>query len=292
MCKNATADREEIFIRIVCVRGPCLGVEIAQGKLVRLSDEHQRCVNTDPTQTRHHLRLQFGSHERLLVTYIFARNTGPSNRDAAALIRALKGLSGYRVARSDVTTLTRRALLMAEPLLRDRKFDAVVPMPSTSSIVARLCRLLSVRMPQHPPILPILRKRTNGEVSALLPNPEAIPVALRDDYLRMIGKIRLQSPQSPVAMKHIPVRLRQFIEHIALDTKSQEIDGKRLLLVDDIISTGASFSPRARSNQKRQRANLHRRLRTLRTGRARPTGKSPPAMLLQLPSHHLNSTLI
>lgn len=241
-----------------------VGVDIS-GTLVALTDEHERCINTSTWQAHHSLHLTYSGERQMPVSYLFSRHRSRPARDSAAFIYALKQRGDYQVSRADVISLARRAIALGTDAMRGRPIDGIVAMPTTSAIVLKACRFLSARLDHQPPILHILRKNTLDEVLSLLPAANAVTIGIQNDLERFRLALSRKCGRSPIAMKHVPVRLRRHVTAIACEAPPRG-DHIRLLVVDDVIATGSSFSPGGYSHRQPMAGMSPRRPRDIWSG--------------------------
>ena len=210
--------------------------------MVTICDAHQRLVNTSPNQLpgRLHLKLpQFQA--RLAITYLFARLPGAQREKSSALPAALKQTGRFKISKGDRLAVLRRAIRIGSHECSSLQCDAIVPMPSTSDLVPRICRVLRARLPNHPPILELLKKRSNAEVLALAPGIHRISEPQRELYQKECWRLARLTGTRPFEAKRVPVRLRRYFSPLELREQPILPNIRSLLIVDDVVSTGSSF---------------------------------------------------
>ncbi|WP_374650540.1 hypothetical protein [Dongia sp.] len=218
-----------------------MGVIVTAGNLVSLSDNHNQCVNTDIRQRVHRLHFNIAGSIKFEITYLFSRHPGGKSGDAAALLHAMKGSRDYCISRSDTLTIAQRAISLGIGAIQGKYTDALIPMPTTSEIVSRCCRYASARMSGRPPIAHALRKRSVEELLEVMPPVSAVSPGVRADYASFRRRLTSLDRSATIAMKHIPVRLRRFVPLITAEMGETIRKMTRVIIVDDVISTGSSF---------------------------------------------------
>ena len=231
-----------------CRQGPriteaCLGIEITSTGVVSICDAHERLVNTSPDQLPGCLHIKLPQFQaRLAVTYLFARRPGAQREKSSALPAALKQTGGFKISKGDRVALLRRAIRIGLHECSSLECDAIVPMPSSSDLVPRICRVLRARLPNHPPILELLKKRSNAEVLAVAPGIHKISEPQRELYRKECRRLARLTGTRPFEAKRVPVRLRRYFS--PLEPREHPIlpNIRSMLIVDDVFSTGSSFS--------------------------------------------------
>jgi hypothetical protein len=84
-------------------------------------------------------------------------------------------------------------------------------------------------------------------VLGCLPPVSQVPAALRGGYISEVERLKCMPRESIPSLKAIPVRLRRLFKVLDL-TAIHDLQGyKHALLVDDVLSSGVTFSKRCRS---------------------------------------------
>lgn len=230
---------------------PVLGIEVSSDGTVTICDGHERLVNTSPHQQLGRLGLKLHqTSARIPIVYLFPRMPAWQSDRSGVLPAALKQMGGYVISRTDTLKLARRAFRIGSRYLGDLTCDAIVPMPSASDLVARTCDVLQGKLSGRPPILSILRKRSNREVLNLSPAVEDVSEAQRDLYQRECRRLNRLDGDLLFEAKRIPVRLRRHFPGLALQKQTSLPQIGSLLIVDDVISTGSSFPQRDKAGTR------------------------------------------
>lgn len=211
--------------------------------MVILSDAHERLVNTSPDQLPGRLHLKLPPLKTgIPVTYLFARMPRSPPAKSSALPAALKRANGFDMSTTDKLELARRAIQIGSRDCCLLNCDAIVPMPSSSDLVMRISRVLQARLPNHPPILQLLRKRSNAEVLAVAPGIHEVSEPQRDVYQRECRRLARSHGTRPFEAKRVPVRLRRYFSPLELTERFMPPNTRSILIVDDVFSTGSTFS--------------------------------------------------
>lgn len=186
----------------------------------------------------------------LLIHILFKRlskgNTDNTKLgDNCPLIYALKGIEELTISYSQFKLFY---MNFCEILSKFREqntlFDFVIPIPSSSNISNLLARKVSEMITESTLHTSLLRKITVSECYDLI-RP------LRQDrrHKKMLMKIdsELKRQQKTVgvhgsfSMKKIKLQYREYIQPIALNVHSFENPSPRILLVDDLVSSGTTL---------------------------------------------------
>lgn len=225
-----------------------MGIEVSSAEMVSICDAHERLVNTSPNQLPGHLHLKLPQFQaQLAVTYLFARLPRAQREKSSALPAALKQTGGFKISKGDRLALLRRAIRIGSHECSSLQCDAIVPMPSTSDLVPRICRVLRARLPNHPPILDLLKKRSNAEVLAVAPGIHKISEPQHELYRKECWRLARLTGTRPFEAKRVPVQLRRYFSHLELREQPILPNIRSLLIVDDVFSTGSSFSESGRA---------------------------------------------
>lgn len=217
-----------------------MGIEVSATKFVTINDQHQHGVNTlvasNPTR---------GYLAGTRTLHVFKRNhMGNRYRDDGnPLIHALKGTRGYGIQaywRSQFDTRATQILTSCLPEIQ--KNDYLLPTPSSSpfcaNFTAQVSQLSSV------PILPatFLDKRTIGEVLAdIQANPPKVKPGLQEAFDDEVHVLQRADQNMPYKTKKAANRVRTLFRFFKTVNQVPDIDGKRILIVDDLLATGSSL---------------------------------------------------
>lgn len=217
-----------------------MGLNVSQSKHTTFDDSHQRRVDTsldkNPTMT-----IKNG----LLVRHVFRRNkTGDKDRDGNPLIYALKGIHGYQIAPAVKHQFLERAAEIVRSFSHELDSELIVPLPSGSAFcaefVAFLCQITGLRLHNAD----FIRKRTIEEMLAR--HGGSLPEGINENILKAVKSQlavwRRLNPGQLVSMKQINPKIRHCFEPVTLSRDVSELAGRRVVLVDDLMATGASMT--------------------------------------------------
>lgn len=216
-----------------------MGIEVSADKVVTLNDQHQNGVDTsvDGNPTK-------GRFRGITLLHVFSRNQRGARRDDGnPLIHALKGRKGFSIVahwRGQVMARSKAILEKAAEQLEG--FDYVVPMPSSSPFCAEFAALVAQVCGAEILEPSFLRKRRVGEVLA---EAKASPPNAGRDKRALASLLYAWERTNPEAIyqaKDVDVRLRLLFNAFALEGEAPELQGKRVLIVDDIFATGSSLA--------------------------------------------------
>lgn len=212
-----------------------MGIDIFSNKDILFNDLHDRRVSTSPERNPT-TKVISG----LMVHSVFRRNhVTDDNFDGNPFIYALKKKYGYKIDRKNLSLIrpcVRDILLKS---LADINVDLIVPIPSGHRIARYLAARASRMQQRGWPIADILVKRTIGDMlmeyeGNILPQKKTL-VKIYKNQLRAWKRL---PPGSLVLMKDVDNRIRKFFSPLRLTTNNVDLNGVRILLVDDLLSTG------------------------------------------------------
>ena len=218
---------------------PLLGINVYPNKSVIIDHTHQEMVDTsiegNPTE---------GLIDGLRMQYVLRRKTTKGHeRDGNPLVYALKEMHGYRMQPMYRRMLDARVDEILAAFVGELDVDALVDTPSSKP----LCAEFAGRVAQVSG-LPLvrstfLRKRTVGEV---LDGIDAqFPLLSKDrdarSFKHELGKLRRAQPESDFQMKEVPMPIRRFFKPFAMASEAPALEGQRIALIDDLVSSGTSI---------------------------------------------------
>jgi hypothetical protein len=217
-----------------------LGLNITDDKRVEFDDAHQKRVDTsldgNPSSTR------LGP---LTVYHLLRRNkTGDLDRDGNPLIYALKEMRGYRIAADHKALFIDRAAAILAEITDQFDADFILPVPSTKPFCAEFGQVVS--KVTGVPFLDsnFIRKRTVGEMLAQYGDqvPEQLNKRASQAYKGVIAGWRNAHPGQLVSMKDVDTKIRPLFDPLCLTDRVPQIDGARVVIVDDLMSSGSSLT--------------------------------------------------
>lgn len=217
-----------------------MGINV-DNKVVTLTDDHQQKVNTSLEQNP--TRSDDGT---LNINFVFQRiktrrREGDNNSDGNPLIYAMKEIRKYSIdpVHRDLCMVRARAIL------NEMDFDAdfVLPLPSSSPFCAEFSNLVSAVSGIQILETNFISKKTIGETLADNRQGPALPMT-RDErkaYMSQIRQWQRSPPEAFIEMKTVPPLVRKFFEPMKSAGRLDIEDGSRILLVDDLLSTGGTL---------------------------------------------------
>jgi phosphoribosylpyrophosphate synthetase len=216
-----------------------VGIDVC-GKTKRISyaSSHNRRVVTDDV---HNPVVQVVGD--LPVISIFRRvKTGDSARDGNPLIYALKRKYGYSLQYSCAVELREVAMrIIAKIVTAIGPCDAVIPMPSSSNVAGYVAKSLARGCPNGLASIPRFRKATVADALARMKPLQNVDPKLRRDYGAQLRNMRRLPSGTLVQMKIIDPHIRHLIPAVVPLAPLQDLSGRRIVLVDDLLSTGSTL---------------------------------------------------
>jgi hypothetical protein len=217
-----------------------MGINITRDNFVALDQTHEKRVNTslqaNPTSKK------MGG---VTVHHVFRRNrTGDLDRDGNPLIYALKAMGGYSIMpmyRTQILTRAREILTKCTDL---QGTDYVMPMPSSYGLSEEFAQMVCQVTGTPYLACGFLRKKTVAEMVTQYGGtvPAELVGQRAKDYKSQIHAWKQMKPGQMVSMKEISTKIRRYFDPFEIGTGAPDINGKNVLIADDIMSSGASLS--------------------------------------------------
>lgn len=165
--------------------------------------------------------------------------------DGNPLIYALKELNGYAIDEAGEELMWKTAGEIFRAWTCPWKPTHVVSIPSRHSVSFDLAsRIASFLEVDHVPVA-LVHKRTVAEVleeAEPLKDSGAVSESDLKAFKSQLGRLSTAPPGKTFQMKEINVRVRQYFHPWRLAEEAKDFIGHDLLLVDDLIGSGASLS--------------------------------------------------
>ncbi len=216
-----------------------MGIDIEADGTIRFNGAHERLLNTS-TDKNPSIKLIKG----LRIQSLFRRVQTPGDiRDGNPFIYALKDKNGYKIDRKELWKFRVNFSEILDKALQFIDVDCVIPMPSGHRIASYLACKIARRHDGLPTVISdALRKRTVGEM--LESYAGNTPVAGKHktrEYKSQIRKWTKMPSGTFVSMKEVDNSVRNFFHPLALTEGVEDLSGKRVLLVDDLLSSGSTL---------------------------------------------------
>jgi hypothetical protein len=217
-----------------------LGLNISDKRVVDFDDSHQKRVDTsfetNPGAT------MVGP----LKVYHLLRRTkaGDRDRDGNPLIYALKEMHGYRIGDADRQLFIDRAAEILVRMTDQLDADFVMPVPSSKAFCSEFAQVVSkVTGIDYLPS-GFIRKRKVSEMLAQYGAdlPGNLNKRASQDYKALVAGWRRADADGLVSMKDIEPKIRQYFDPLALTGDTPNIKGARIIIVDDLMSSGSSLT--------------------------------------------------
>lgn len=185
-----------------------------------------------------------GTVGEMRVKYVFRRKkTKGHDRDGNPLVYALKEMNGYRMQPMYHKMLYTRADDILNTFVHELDVDLLMDVPSSK----QLCFTFAERVAQASG-LPLvastfLRKRTVGEVIDGI--DAEFPQFQKDRQEKLfkaqLGELRRVDREFDFQMKEVSKQMRRFFQPFTLVGDVPDLYGKRIALIDDLVSSGTSI---------------------------------------------------
>ena len=165
--------------------------------------------------------------------------------DGNPLIYALKELKGFAIDETNKKLMWATAEEIFRAWTCPWKPTRIVAIPSRHSVSVDLASKIAAFLEvDHVPV-PLVHKKTVAEVldeAETLKDSGAVPERDLKAFKKQLGRLSATPPGRTFQMKEIEVRVRQYFHPWRVSEEAKDIIGHDLLLVDDLIGSGASLS--------------------------------------------------
>ena len=215
-----------------------MGLNIAPDNTVSFDDSHQ--LRVDTSRETNPRRETAGNID---VTHVFRRNrTGDPDRDGNPLIYALKEMKSYSISNIEKARFMDRAT----ELCRSIDYidaDMIVAVHSSKPFCLEFSRIASNALRLTVFHEPFIMKMTIGDAleRAKHSKPEILNRYTKRAYNRQLATWGKMGSDNLVSMKEIDTKIRRYFRPFALSRVPEHLIGKRVLLVDDLMSSGTSM---------------------------------------------------
>lgn len=173
------------------------------------------------------------------------RRLSTTEADGNPLIYALKDLKGYAIDEAGKELMWETAGEIFRAWTCPWKPTRVAAIPSRHSVSVDLAsRIAAFLEVEHVPV-PLVHKRTVAEVleeAEPLKDSGAVPGGDLKAFKSQLGRLSTAPPGKTFQMKEVDVRVRQYFHPWRVSEEAKDFIGHDLLLVDDLIGSGASLS--------------------------------------------------
>ncbi len=213
-----------------------MGIDVDIARNVTVNPNHEFRVSTEAAAARTALV------KGVNVAIVFERNQNRVDEfDGNPLIYSLKRLNGFRIDQRNEAEVWDRVGRLIPTCHPTGRFNYIAVIPSSKGVAKELAMRFSNH--RNVPLLPpcVVQKCTNGDVL----NAGLFRTARLAKYQRTIVDdivSRLErSPGSAFTMKDINGHVRDLFPPFKLCQNNPVLSGRRVVIVDDLLSTGTSL---------------------------------------------------
>lgn len=192
-----------------------MGIDVVNNSDVVFNGSHDDLVITCPSKNPT-LAIINGMDVQSIFRRVKSKNR---SGDGNPLIYALKRKKGFRISSREIVRFLPDFQSILSTALRDKRFDMVIPMPSSYPIsrilASRAVRTIGLGSIKHN----YLRKKNNGEVLAEL-HRDTIPKEHSSLASSLRKKLEKSDSGASFSMKDVDLQLRPFIQPLALTCDS------------------------------------------------------------------------
>ena len=216
-----------------------MGIRVDNAKVVSINDAHQEGVDTslenNPTSS---------VPKGLRVHHIFSRNgKGQRRDDGNPLIHALKQQRGFTVTEHWKSQLCNRGRIIVGSIPEELSgFDYCLAIPSSSAFCGECANLVSGTL--GVPVMgevPFRKKHVGEMLADVAVAPPRMKLGMRDKYTTQLNTWQSADPKAICHAKSVDTSIRSLFQFLTLIDGAPDIANRRLIVVDDIISSGSSL---------------------------------------------------
>ncbi len=216
-----------------------MGINVYANKTVIIDHSHQELVDTstegNPTE---------GAIDGLRLQYVFRRKTKKGHdRDGNPLVYALKEMNGYRMQPMYHQMLYKRADEILTAFVGDLDVDVLVDVPSSKPLCRSFAKQVSKASGLPLVESSFLRKRMVGEVLDAIDAGFPQFAKDRDEraFKAALGQLRRAKRDTDFQMKEVAKPMRRFFQPFTISGEVPVLEGQRIALIDDLVSSGTSI---------------------------------------------------
>lgn len=206
-----------------------LGIDI-KSKVVSLNHKHDLLVVTDPSKNpmEHDIGI-----DRFLTAVYQRKKAKSRSGDGNPLMYALKGMNNFSILDADKDELYNNMKDIVSRHYKHGSFDSVVVLPSSKPIAGWVGKACSEAL-GAPIEKNAFIKATNAKVLLQLQD-------IKDDSeIIQLRKTLEKKPGGVFSMKYLTQHQRAFVRPVHMNPFFKK-ELNRILLVDDLVSSGATF---------------------------------------------------
>ena len=220
-----------------------MGITVDQNKIVKFTSQTEQLVNTSIDANPNQYKLN-----DLMVYGIFKRLYSRQGGDGNPLIYALKDNEDTQYPYKNGKFNPNLSVIL-DRLLAQKNYEVILTMPSSHKVVERFATKINRRISANCLLITdIFTKKTFYEVYEdlqrlpLTPKHKKDIIALR----RSIERDTQRDPNKIFSMKEVNTKDRAFIRPLKINPERieilQKIQGKSILLVDDLLASGTTLT--------------------------------------------------
>jgi hypothetical protein len=140
-----------------------------------------------------------------------------------------------------------RAREILQGFAGELEIDMIMPVPSSYDFAREVAELVCEVTGKEYLDPSFLRKRTVAEMLEEYDGnvPGHLSKGLSKEFKNQLADWKRAKPEQSVSMKRIAPKIRTCFQPLALSTDAPDIGGRRILIVDDLMSSGSSVASTA-----------------------------------------------
>ncbi|EEW1754607.1 hypothetical protein ACNZ3Z_17345 [Enterobacter kobei] len=218
-----------------------MGIDITVNGVVSFNPNHEKFVSTSVSFNPKLKNISVkGYRGNLLVYSVFTRMKSNDNRDGNPLIYAMKGLKGYSITFREIVKFKKNFKDIMGKVINHNGFDCdvILVIPSSSSVVKIFARLVGFITGKQV-IDDYFEKCTIDDVLINF-NMNIVSKKDEDTINGIIYTLTKLDGTKHFTLKHVRNNVRHYFQPLKV-RGGYNLNGKKILLVDDVLSTGTTF---------------------------------------------------
>jgi pyrimidine operon attenuation protein/uracil phosphoribosyltransferase len=213
-----------------------VGIDVSKQKEVAYNGNHQDLLDTSIERNPKRKTIN-----KIIVFSIFKRKKhADSNVDGSPFMHSLKGNNGYSITITELLNFRKNFYSILDKALDGKHFDLVIPLSSSSQVNEYFARRIARRCGAQL-IVNAFEKKLIKEVIVDLEGLLDLQDNLAKERTKLLNYLNKAQEGKQFAIKEVRNhRLRKKINPFKANI-GLNIQGKRILIVDDLIASGASL---------------------------------------------------
>jgi len=213
------------------------GIDIDdKNKIVKFNSSHENNIDTSTI-----INPTYHTINGYEVISIFQRKKNDKRTDGGPLIYALKGQNGWTIDSKSILSIIKNAIKVTHKL--HRSYDTIIKIPSTSNLNRQMMDILVKHISHQTSIYKFFAKLSASEVFAKYTDFKNFT---DDDFKKASNQFQkmIDENNNIFSFKFLSKDYRRCVTKAFIKNEIDPnlINGKSILIIDDTITSGSSFT--------------------------------------------------